>query len=770
LGYAFPPAVVAGHETPVSLGGFDFTTDMQWFVHDPSARLEPLGPPGDYQLPPPPYWFGPRASTPALPIPREVPARIMTDPAGPERLVRWQVANANGSSATAMFYVSRGREIVEARSRDFPQQLPEVPVAVSGRLSRLTETDRYEWVADADGLVCVELFARRLGSDFHAVLEARDQSGMLLAELADTAGRDGLLAFAARAGQKYQISLHDADYRGDRAYVYRLALARGPRVVCTMPAFGKRGATHDLIFVGHGLASGLPRLETTRQSVTFPADAAGATHLVRLATPAGHAEVSIPLSSLDQHVRPAEAAETHTVPLAAPCAVTGRFPPGHEIHGYTWMSQPGEYWSIGLESAGIGGRLDMALAVLDPGGNLVGESDDMPGTSDASVEFRAAAAGQYTCLVRSLGEVQGSADEIYCLRINRPEAGFALFAPQQVNLPLAGKVEVPVRAARQGGFEGQIDLSVEGLPPGIALAEQAAIPPGKSEAKLVVQSSADAAVVASLLTIRGTAMIEQRPVTREALAPAGGNLCPRTPAESHVARVLLAMTMPAPFEVRVVDRERQRDVPRGTTYRAELEIVRQQGFEGEILLEMSAQQDRYRQGTTGPVVRVPPGATRAFYPCFLPEWLPTDLTRRIVVHGVAGVPDPRGNVRQLTRAGDARITMIMEGALLKVTSPAGPRVCRLGETFDVPVVVSRAARLPLPVTVSLELPEEAAGLLSAAPVVLPPGVDQGTLRASARADQRLAGPWQLRIRATALEEGVWPVVSEAELEVEFEAP
>ena len=133
LGYVFPPAVSIGQPNDVQLGVFDYTPDLQWFVHDPRVQLHVLGPAGDYHVPPPPYWFGARASMPAPPIPREVPAKLTLDPATPAGLIRWQIANANGSSGTGVFYASRSLEIVEARSRDFPQRISALPVAVSGR-------------------------------------------------------------------------------------------------------------------------------------------------------------------------------------------------------------------------------------------------------------------------------------------------------------------------------------------------------------------------------------------------------------------------------------------------------------------------------------------------------------------------------------------------------------------------------------------------------------------------------------------------------------
>ena len=201
----------------IQLGGFDFTVDLEWFVHDDRVRLKAVGPPGEYQLVPPPYWIGLWTGTPAIPIPREVAARIEVDPRAPDGLVRFQVANANGSSSTALIYPSHGTEIVESRSRDLPQRLPSLPVAVSGRLSRLTEVDRYTLSTDRDGPVSIDLMARRLGSDFNGVIQVHDDAGQRIADWADTQGLDGGLMFVAKGGQPYTVSVHDVDFRGDRA-------------------------------------------------------------------------------------------------------------------------------------------------------------------------------------------------------------------------------------------------------------------------------------------------------------------------------------------------------------------------------------------------------------------------------------------------------------------------------------------------------------------------------------------------------------------------
>ena len=782
LGYVFPPAIEAGKSTPVQMGGYDFTSDLEWFVHDthlkPELRtkLKVLGPPGDYHITPPPYWVGPRTMSTPLPIPREVPAQLEVSKDAPAGLVRWQVANANGSSATAMFFVSKGREIVESRSRDLPQRLPAIPVAVSGRLSRLTEVDHYEIAAEKDGLISVELMARRLGSDFHGVLHVRDAAGTLLADLADTQGTDGVVTFAAKAGAVYTISLHDADFRGDRGYVYRLAMTPGPRVICTMPAAGQRGATREVTFVGIGVATGKAALETVRQSVTFPATPLSTAHAHTLATPAGNVEVVIPLSDLIENTRDAGAAPAEApLPLTSPQAVTSALPPDAE-HRYTWQARKGDYWSLELQSRAVGGSLDVAIVVLGPDGKPIAENDDTPaappalGTTDASLEFRAATDGEHTCIVRSVSPRSGAAHEIYRLAVRPSGSDFSLSVPQQVMLPLAGKTEISITAARAGGFDGEIAITVDGLPAGVTAPGPWTIAAGKKDAKITLQSAADAAVVARAIQIRGSAKPGDVVITRAALAPVAGNLSPRLPEESRLAEVMLAMTMPAPFEVQVIDRERQREVNRGKTYLADLDIARKEGFTGEVRIEMTAAQARYRAGMRGPIITVPTGEARTAYPIFLPEWLPTDVTQRMNVHGVALVPDPKGNRRYVSKPADARITMIMEGALLKLSSPLTHARAAPGESFDVPVEVARSSKLPLPVAVELIAPDEIKSLVRAEALTLPPGADRGTLRIATMADARLRGTWPLTIKATALEDGKWPVVSQYDVPVDFDAP
>ena len=218
VSYVYPAGAQRGQTVEVDLGGFDFTPDMDFFVHAERFELTPLGPPGRFFVPEPPYWFGPKGRSGAFPIPREVQARIEIPEDMPLGPVFWQVANANGGSTTGVFIVSDTPEVLESRRRDQPQPLASLPVTVNGRLRKITEVDRYVVTPEDDGPIAVKLMARQLGSNFNAALAVLDDAGAVVRDVADTEGVDLETSFWGEAGRRYTIQLHDIDFRGNRTF------------------------------------------------------------------------------------------------------------------------------------------------------------------------------------------------------------------------------------------------------------------------------------------------------------------------------------------------------------------------------------------------------------------------------------------------------------------------------------------------------------------------------------------------------------------------
>lgn len=768
LGYVYPPAIQQGTRATVQLGGYDFTSDMQFFVFDDDIALTVSGGPGEFLVPEPPYWFGPKAFSTAWPIPREIPAELTAANTAEPGLVYWQVANANGASSTAVLSVTREPVLLESRARpETIQSLPRLPVNVCGRISRIAEVDRYRIVPQSDGPLTLDVLARRLGADFHVALQVEDAEGARVADVADTRGDDPVLTFVAQRGQPYVVSLFDVDFRGNRAHVYQLRLRPGPRTVATLPAVVPTGQTRDVTVLQD---VGTDELVKEQRRVTAASQTDG------VVEPAKMPGVVASQKPLTETECPTDA-DGHRV-LASPCAVTGILDELPREDHYAFTAQKGEVWRVDLAARAIGSPLDVALDLLDADGAVLASSDDLPGTTDAGLDFTAAADGRYVLVVRdasggrfdgaSHASVAGAA--VYCLSLSHPRADFLLSVEQRLSVPLDGQGTLTVKARRTGGFQGEITLRVEGLPEGVTVPLDVKVPEGKDSVNVPLEVSPQAGTQAAVLRIVGTASMNGQVIEREATASAGGNLCPRSPDENRLNRVLLAITMPAPVTLSLVDKNRQRAVHRGTTYPAPFVIERAEGFDGDVVLQMAARQSRHRQGIRGPILRVPAGQREVAYPCFMPEWLATDRTTRMSVVAVVDVPDPLGKVRSLMVPADARVTMILEGALLKLGHEAVELTVPVGTTFQIPVRIARSAKLPQPVVVSLENSESWQGALRAEPVTVPPGKTDSELTITTQAVSELVGDRSLTLRAVALQDGRWPVLSQTEVPVRFVQP
>jgi hypothetical protein len=760
MGYVYPAGGPPGATLAVQLGGYDWTPDMQYFVLDPRMRLTALGPPGGFLDCPPPYWFGPKGRFAPYAIAREAPAQIVIPADMPSGPIEWQVANANGASATGVIWIGDKAtpEILEDDRRRGPQELPPLPVTINGRLSQIEQIDRYRFQVPQTGLVTCELVAQRLGAKFYGVLEVRDSRGQMISDAAATEGLDTKLTFAAQAGEQYVLSLHDVDFGGDWSLVYRLQLTLGPQVRGAIPVAGRRGETRPVTFVGIGVATGAARLESIEKPVAFPADPQVSTFAYRLETPFGTAPaIALGVSDLAESVAPLLPSGSAAAPLSLPAALTGVLASRGQENRFACSGKAGDVWEVSVKARQFNSPLDPVLTILGPDGKEVGRNDDVPGTTDAALTFKLPADGAYTLIVGDVSGKSGSGEAIYRLVVEQSSPNgtakpdFTLSAARQQSLLIGGKGELALKVARQAGFTEAIALTIQGLPEGVTVPADLTIPADKGELKIPLTSAENAPAVAALVKVQG------RPASNPAAAPRSAE------------PLLLASIMKPRAKVEPVDKDGGRAVHRGTTFPAEVIVTRLEGFEGEVLLEMTARQSYQRQGITGFDLVVPPGVTRTYYRTFMPEWLELDRTSRMVVNAVVKVPDPRGNVRYLSTLMDGRITMSMEGALLKLSHGAGVVAMQPGAALDLPLKIARSPKLPEQVRIELVAPPELAGLLLAEPVSVPADRSETLFRVQTVADPRLQGEWKFTLKATAMQAGELPVVSQTDVHLDFGA-
>ena len=409
-----------------------------------------------------------------------------------------------------------------------------------------------------------------------------------------------------------------------------------------------------------------------------------------------------------------------------PSGVTGVIDSRAGENRYQFESQKEEVWAISLQAARIDSPLDGVLSVFDATGKELARADDLPDSTDAELIFTAPVSGAYLIAVSDVSGRRVDRASIYRLTVQQQVPDYSLDVPGAVNLQLGGKIELVIKATRTGGFDQPIGVSLSGLPSGVTVPDEITIPSGESEKNIELVSAADATVSATLARVTATASLD-------------GSTHPR-----RVGNVLVTIVMQPPF---TLEGEGKNDVtkwPRGSTFPAPVIIERADSFDGEVVLKMSSAQGRHRQGITGPELTVPRGVERVLYPIFLPEWLETTRTSRLVLNGVAQVPDPQGNLRYLLQRQKSRIGFLPRGALLKIYSNIIELEARPGKAFDISLTISRSPQLPAP-------------------------AEQKSVafRIDPATSELLVGEIRLTIRATVMQQEEYPVTSETSVLVDF---
>src|SRR5437763_12783976 len=108
----------------------------------------------------------------------------------------------------------------------------------------------------------------------------------------------------------------------------------------------------------------------------------------------------------------------------------------------------------------------------------------------------------------------------------------------------------------------------------------------------------------------------------------------------------------------------------------------------------------------------------------------------MILISVAKVRAPRGNVRHLVTDVAGRITMSIEGALLKVSASNEELTVRPGREVTLPIKLARSPRLTGPVKLELVLPDEIQGTLRMEPVVVQADRNEAVLRIRTVEDAR----------------------------------
>lgn len=364
--------------------------------------------------------------------------------------------NKEGATVPRNFVVGSLQERAQNGKGAHPVAMEDLPLTVNGKLEAAGEVDRFALELAKDQLLVAEVAAYVLDSPLDPLLHMRGPRGEQLAfnHDANRLGLDPRLVFRAPAAGKYELHLS--------------AFAYPPRA--------------DIRFTG------------------------GASSIYRLTLSEEAPVLSLP--------GPREADGEKAQELALPARICGAIAPAGDVDRYTFGAKKGEVIRVEVAAAELGSWMDAVLVLKDSAGKELKRMDDIDSKTqwDVALDWTAPADGEFTAEVSDLNG-RGGAEIAYEIRITKPTARFELTADGGVYAVTGGaKLEIEAKLVRRYGYKGEIELGIEGLPPGVTTGP---VEFGKKgEAKVVLEAAPDAASANVPITIWAKPKGDEDPTKR----------------------------------------------------------------------------------------------------------------------------------------------------------------------------------------------------------------------------------------------------------------
>jgi hypothetical protein len=504
----------------------------------------------------------------------------------PEGVYEARVMTRLGISSTRVFSVGTLDEVTETKPNSTLATAVEMPVnAVCNGVVADRSIDCLSFQAKKGQRLTIDCATRGIDSKLNATVIVANSAGRdLLVER-----RGGVLEFPVPADGKYVIKIHELTYKGGPAFFYRLALRERPE---GSPVLGQPSTRPVNAF-------SWPPTGLAMKPASEEKEAEGQTRAIQK--------------------------------IALPADIAGTFFPAADVDVFDFEAKKGEEWWVEVASERFGRPTDPSVIVQRvsktksaDGAEVesltdVVEFNDVPspvkvssngyaydgppynaGTSDVLGKLAIPQDGTYRLQLTDLfGGTRSDPNNRYRLVIRKAAPDFALVAwaihmelrngdRNALSKPIAlrggATMALEVIAFRRDGFDGPIDIAMEGLPSGVT-ASGLKIPQGQSRGLMLITAAPDAPRGYANAKFVGRAEINgeltQRPVSLASVAWPIPDSWGEIPSPRLVADVPVSVSGVDAAPITIAPKSAKIEAKVGQKLTIPLSVVKRSEFSGD---------------------------------------------------------------------------------------------------------------------------------------------------------------------------------------------
>jgi hypothetical protein len=513
----------------------------------------------------------------------------------------FRLITPQGASTVGQLVVARDPVVVEAAGNDTLEkaQAVSIPATLCGCFEKAEDVDFFKFRAAAGSQWTFHVRSMRLQDRIHdlqthadPILSLRNASGTTLATNDNFFYGDPFLSYRFEQEGEYWLEIRDVRYQGNPYWEYSIEVSDRPFVTQVHPLALPRGQAAQVELVGFHLP-GEPM----------------ATLQAPMETPCGPQWLRLPLGQDVTNPAPVVVCETapqleaagdnnapeRAQPIPIPGGVSGRIESESDIDCFVFEAKAGQRYSFEVQARRLQSALDSHLRILNDQGNQLAQNDDAQrgrlAVADSWIENWAAPAdGKYIVEIRDL-HLRGGPEYVYFLHLTPALPYFELYLDtDKTQLTPGTSAAIFCRVVRKNGFQGEVQLAIDGLPPGVT-ASCGRVLAGKGQDGVIILTAApDAPQGASNIRVTGTATHkegEAEPLVLSAAAqplqeiylPGGGR--------GHWQVDMHTVAVAAPSDIRKVKLSTYEvSLKPGQSQKIDIEIERAPDFKANVTLDV----------------------------------------------------------------------------------------------------------------------------------------------------------------------------------------